>query len=140
MELPWRRYGRQARKKKLGTHVDDSIERRNSQRFQIALPLLLRWTDNGSHYDSGHCVNIGHGGMFVFAATTPPLGGEVEIEFVLPPFGSVPRPIRLHCVGRVSRVEVCYQLKGFAVAGQFVDGCGAIPSALGSVDEPSDAI
>jgi hypothetical protein len=120
--------------------VDDSIERRNSQRFQIALPLLLRWTDSGSHYDSGHCVNIGQGGMFVLAATTPPLGGEVEIEFVLPPFSSVPRPTRLHCVGRVSRVEVCYQLKGFAVAGQFVDGCGAIPSALASIDEPSDAI
>ena len=120
--------------------MDDSIERRNSRRFQIALPLLLRWADSGSHYDSGHCVNIGHGGMFVLAATTPPVGGEVEIEFVLPPFGSVPRPTRLHCVGRVSRVEACYQLKGFAVAGRFVDECQALPSTFVTVDEPSDAI
>jgi len=118
--------------------VDQSIERRNSRRFQIALPLLLRWTDSGSHYDSGHCVNIGQGGMFVLAATTPPLGGDVEIEFVLPPFSSVPRPTRLHCVGRVSRVETCYQLKGFAVAGQFVDECQAMPNAFVSGAESSD--
>ena len=78
--------------------------------------------------------------MFVLAATTPPVGGEVEIEFVLPPFGSVPRPTRLHCVGRVSRVEVCYQLKGFAAAGRFVDECQALPSTFVTVDKPSDAI
>ena len=125
---------------KLGTNVDQSIERRNSRRFEIALPLLLRWTDGGSHYNAGHCVNIGQGGMFVLAATTPPLGGEVEIEFVLPPFSSVPRPTRLQCVGRVSRVEACYQLKGFAVSGQFVDECQALPSPFVSVGESSDAI
>jgi len=138
--LSRRRYGEQARGRKLGTNVDQSIERRNSRRFQIALPLLLRWAEGGSHYDSGHCVNIGQGGMFVLAATTPPLGGDVEIEFVLPPFSSVPRPTRLHCVGRVSRVETCYQLKGFAVSGQFVEECQALPSPLVSVDESSDAI
>jgi hypothetical protein len=122
----------------MGTNVDQSIERRSSRRFQIALPLLLRWTDSGSHYDSGHCVNIGQGGMFVLAATTPPLGGEVEVEFVLPPFSSVPRPTRLHCVGRVSRVEVCYQLKGFAVAGQFVGELQAKPDPCVSVNESPD--
>ena len=135
-----RRYGELVRRRKLGTNVDRSIERRNSRRFEIALPLLLRWTDGRSHYNAGHCVNIGQGGMFVLAATTPPLGGDVEIEFVLPPFGSVPRPTRLHCVGRVSRVEVCYQLKGFAAAGRFVDECQALPSTFVTVDKPSDAI
>jgi PilZ domain len=101
--------------------VDQSIERRNSRRFEIALPLLLRWTDSVNHYDAGHCVNIGQGGMFVLAARTPPVGAEVDVEFVLPAFGLVPRRMRLHCVGRVSRVEMCYQLKGFAVAGRMAD-------------------
>jgi hypothetical protein len=64
--------------------------------------------------------------MFVLAAKTPPAGTEVEVEFVIPAFGCVPRPTRLHCVGRVSRVETCYQLTGFAVAGRFV---GEIPDA-----------
>jgi hypothetical protein len=119
VELLGRRYGEEARKRKVGTNLDDSIERRNSRRFQITVPLLLRWTDTASHYDSGHCLNIGQCGMFVLAATTPPLGGEVEIEFVLPPFGGVLRPTRLHCVG--CRFETCHQLTGFAVSGRFVD-------------------
>jgi hypothetical protein len=118
--------------------VDHSIERRNSRRFQIALPLLLRWTNSVDHYDAGHCVNIGQGGMFVLAAKTPPVGSEVEVEFVLPAFGSVPRPTRLHCVGRVSRVETCYQLSGFAVAGQFVGELQAKPDACVSVSESPD--
>jgi PilZ domain len=118
--------------------VDESIERRNGRRFHIALPLLLRWTDSESHYDSGHCVNIGQGGMFVLAATTPLLGGEVEIEFVLPPFSSVPRPTRLHCVGRVSRIETCYQLKGFAVAGRFVNQLAAKTSECLTANESPD--
>jgi len=138
--LSRRGYGQQARRRKLGTNVDRSIERRNSRRFEIALPLLLRWTDGRSHYNAGHCVNIGQGGMFVLTATTPPVGGEVKIEFVLPPFSSVPRPTRLQCVGRVSRVEVCCQLKGFAVSGEFVDELQAVPNAFASVGEPSDAI
>ena len=103
----------------MGTNVVESIERRKSRRFQIALPLLLRWTDSESHYETGHCANVGPGGIFVLAAASPAVGIEVRVELVLPAFGRVGRPLRLHCVGRVSRVEMCYRLKGFAVAGQF---------------------
>ena len=119
----------------MGTTVDQSIERRNSLRFQIALSLLLRWTDGANHYDTGHCVNIGQGGMFVLAARTPPVGVEVEVEFVLPAFGGVPRPTRLHCVGRVSRIEACHHLKGFAIAGQFVNELRAEEATCESVGE-----
>lgn len=58
--------------------------------------------------------------MFIIAAKTPPVGIEVEVEFVLPAFSLGSRPTRLHCVGRVSRIETCYHFTGFAVAGQFV--------------------
>lgn len=134
------RYGEGVRKKRnVGTNVDQSIERRNSRRFQIALPLLLRWSDRADHYDAGHCVNIGHGGMFVIAAKTPPLGMEVEVEFVLPAFGVVQRSTRLQCVGRVSRVETCCQLTGFAVAGRFVNGLQADQIGRESVGESLDA-
>jgi hypothetical protein len=115
--------------------VDHSLERRNSRRFQITLPLLLHWSDNVDRYDTVHCVNIGQGGMFVLAAITPPVGAELEIELVLPPFGRVPRPIRLHCVGRVSRVESCYQVKGFAFAGKFVNQMQSEPVSLLPADK-----
>jgi hypothetical protein len=101
--------------------VNESIERRNSRRFQIALPLLLRWADSEDHVDVGQCVNISHGGMFVLAANSPSVGIEVEIDFVLPASNFVPRSIQLRCVGRVTRAETCYGFKGFAVAGRFLN-------------------
>lgn len=77
--------------------------------------------------------------MFVVAAVTLSVGAKVEVEFVLPAFGLVPRPMRLHCVGRVSRVETCYQVKGFAVAGQFTDELQAQPSTcLSATGESPD--
>jgi hypothetical protein len=104
----------------LGQNVNHSIERRSSRRFQIAVPLLLRWTDIVEHYDGGHCVNIGQGGMFVRSMTAPPLGVEVEIEFVLPAFGGMSRPTRFQCIGRVSRVETSPPVRAFAVSGRLV--------------------
>jgi hypothetical protein len=76
--------------------------------------------------------------MFVIAAKTPPLGMEIEVEFVLPAFGVVQRSTRLHCVGRVSRVETCCQLTGFAVAGRFVNGLQADQMGRESVGESLD--
>ena len=102
-------------------NVDHSIERRTSRRFQIVLPVLFRWADSVEHYDDGHCANIGQGGMFVLAAKCPPPGVEVVVEFALPAFDLVPHPVKLRCIGRVSRVETCYQLNGFAVAGHFAN-------------------
>ena len=59
--------------------------------------------------------------MFILAAKCPPSGVEIEVEFAFPAFDLVSRPVTLRCVGRVSRVEACYQLNGFAVAGRFVN-------------------
>jgi hypothetical protein len=70
--------------------------------------------------------------MFVLAAKCPAVGTEIEVELVLPAFERVPRPTRLHCVGRVSRVETCCQLQGFAVAGKFVNELQTEPVACGS--------
>ena len=116
----WRPYGRPVAKN-TGTNVEHSIERRTSRRFQIVLPVLFRWADSVEHYDVGHCGNIGQGGMFILAAKCPPTGVEVAVEFTLPAFDLVPHPVKIRCFGRVSRVETCYQLSGFAAAGRFVD-------------------
>lgn len=112
--------------------MEPSIERRTSRRFQIALPVLFRWADSVEHYDVGHCGNIGQGGMFILSSRCPPAGAAVAVEFALPAFDMVPHPVRLCCVGRVSRVETCYQLNGFAVAGEFVNDTVAEPFTQGA--------
>ena len=101
--------------------VDHSIERRTSRRFQIVLPVLFRWADSVEHYDVGHCGNLGIGGMFILAAKCPAMDVEIAVEFALPAFDLVRHPVKLRCVGRVSRVETCYQLNGFAVTGHILN-------------------
>jgi hypothetical protein len=106
---------------KLDTNLDQPIERRSSRRFQVVLTLLLRWRDGVDQYAAGQSANICERGMFLFAERTPPLGVDVEIEFVLPPFGGVSHSTRIRGVGRVIRFEASGCIKGFAVAGSFVN-------------------
>jgi PilZ domain len=105
--------------------VQSSIDRRAFRRFQVLVPVLFHWADSADHdehYDAGDSGNIGLGGMFIFAAKCPPIGTEVEIEFTIPAFEHVPRRLRFACRGRVIRVEACYQVAGFAVAGRIQEG------------------
>jgi hypothetical protein len=57
------------------------------------------------------------GGMFIFAGKCPPLSTRVEVEFAIPAFGRMPRQVRFCCKGQVIRVESCFEVAGFAVAG-----------------------
>ena len=59
--------------------------------------------------------------VYLSGAVSAVSGAEVAVEFALPAFDLVPYPIKLRCIGRVSRVETCYQLSGFAVAGRFAN-------------------
>ena len=101
--------------------VSQPIERRASRRYPLALPVLFRWTDCPEHYDVGHCANAGLGGMFVLSANCPPVGTHVDIELNIPAFDLVPRRCQLRYTGRVTRVEGCCQLRGFAVVGRVED-------------------
>ena len=96
------------------------MDRRTFRRFSLMLPVLFRWADGLEHYDVGRCGNAGLGGVFVLTAKCPPVGMEVEVELDVPAFDLVPHEVRLRCVGRVSRIETCYQVSGFAVVGQLV--------------------
>ena len=49
----------------------------------------------------------------------PPVGTEVEMrDFAIPAFDRIPRQVRFCCKGRVTRVESCYEVAGFAVVGR----------------------
>jgi hypothetical protein len=98
--------------------VDRSIDRRAFRRFRFSAPVLFRWADSEEHYDAGNSGNVGRGGMFIFASKCPPLGTQVEIEFTIPAFDRIPRQLRFCCKGQVIRVETCYEVAGFAVAGR----------------------
>jgi hypothetical protein len=98
--------------------VHRSIDRRAFHRFRIVVPVLFRWADSAEHYDAGHSGNVGLGGMFILTSKCPPVGTEVEIDFTIPAFDRIPRQARFCCKGRVTRVESCYEVAGFAVVGR----------------------
>jgi len=111
-----------ARVAKATNHVQRSIDRRIFRRFRFLVPVLFRWADSAEHYDVGNSGNVGMGGMFIFTSKYPPLGTQVELEFVIPAFDLVPRQVRFRCIGQVTRVETCYGAAGFAVAGRIEGG------------------
>jgi hypothetical protein len=98
--------------------VLSSIDRRAFRRFRFLAPVLFRWADSAEHYDGGNCGNVGLGGMFIFTSKCPPVGSQVEIDFTIPAFDRIPRQLRFRCKGQVTRVETCYEVAGFAVAGR----------------------
>jgi hypothetical protein len=98
--------------------VHSSIDRRAFRRFRLSLPVLFRWADSAEHYDVGTSGNVGLGGMFLFAAKCPPVGAQVEVDFTVPTFQDIPRQLRFCCKGQVIRLETCYEVAGFAVAGR----------------------
>jgi hypothetical protein len=102
--------------------VDRSIDRRAFRRFRFLAPVLFRWADSAEHYDGGNCGNVGLGGMFIFTSKCPPVGSQVEIDFTIPAFDRIPRQLRFCCKGQVTRVETCYEVAGFAVAGRIAGG------------------
>ena len=102
--------------------MDHSIDRRAFCRFRFLVPVLFRWADSVEHYDVGRSGNVGMGGMFIFTSKCPPVGTQVEMEFVIPAFDHITRQVRFLCKGQVTRVETCYGVAGFAVAGSIEGG------------------
>ena len=99
-----------------------SIDRRIFHRFRFSVPVLFRWADSAEHYDVGKSGNVGLGGMFIFTSKCPPVGTQVEIDFTIPAFDRIPRQVRFCCKGQVTRVETCYEVAGFAMAGLIEGG------------------
>ena len=103
-------------------YIEQSTEQRTCRRFELASPVLFRWSDRSEHYEVGYCTNLGLGGIFVLATKSPPIGTQVDLEVVvIRAFDPVPGELRLKCTGHVVRIQAWDQLSGFAVAGRFED-------------------
>lgn len=95
------------------------IDQRTRARFRLVFPVIFHWSDGTEHSAVGYCRNIGLGGTFIVTSNCPPVGTEIEIDVVVPAFGPTPKEILFRHTGRVTRIQACKDLLGFAVAGQF---------------------
>jgi hypothetical protein len=86
--------------------LDQPKERRACRRFQMKLPLTVRWTNDAA---VGEAVTesreVSSRGLYFFLPKELKNGSPVEIVMTLPHEVTLAGPVRVRCLGRVLRVN-----------------------------------
>jgi hypothetical protein len=93
-------------------------EHRRAERFNLELPLTVRWME-GSEQREAQTVtqDISSGGVYFFLPEGIPEGTAVEVEMMMPMQISLGAPMRVRCHGRIRRCELnAYDTAGMATA------------------------
>ena len=81
-------------------------ERRTTQRFQMRLPLTVRWTTGAAVGESStESRDVSSRGVYFFLSKDVREGSPVEILLTLPNEITLAGPVRVRCLGRVQRTE-----------------------------------
>ncbi len=81
-------------------------ERRSTQRFQIKLPLTVRWTTGPAIGEAvTESKNVSSRGVYFFLPKEVRSGSPVEILLTLPHEITLAGPVKVRCLGRVQRTE-----------------------------------
>src|SRR6266849_10299203 len=89
-----------------GGSILTGSERRNTQRFQMRLPLTVRWTTGAAVGEtSTESRDVSSRGVYFFLAKDVKEGSAVEILLTLPNEITLAGPVRVRCLGRVQRTE-----------------------------------
>ena len=81
-------------------------ERRNAQRFQIRLLLVVRWTSGSAVGEaSTESRDVSSCGIYFFMPKEITNGSPVEIVMTLPNEITLAGPVMVRCLGRVQRAE-----------------------------------
>src|SRR5580658_2105280 len=80
--------------------LEHCVERRGAQRFEVGLPLAIRFEERTLH---GFAQDLSARGMFFYAETALPEGAVVEITFTMPSEVTLGESMPVRCRGRVLR-------------------------------------
>jgi len=81
-------------------------ERRTAQRFQIKLPMTVRWTSESAVGEARtESKDVSSRGVYFFLPKDVKNGSPVEIVLTLPHEITLAGPVRVRCLGRVQRSE-----------------------------------
>jgi hypothetical protein len=79
-------------------------ERRHSERFNLGMPLIVRWTDDsGQHQARAVTQDVSSGGMYFYLPEAIPDGTPVEIEMTMPTQITLGTPVKVRCKGHIQR-------------------------------------
>ena len=83
------------------------MERRSAQRFQIRLPLTVRWTSgSGIGEAATESKDVSSRGVYFHLPKEVKPGSPVEILLTLPHEITLAGPVRVRCLGRIQRSEL----------------------------------
>ena len=83
-----------------------ALERRTTQRFQMRLPLTVRWQTGAAVGEaSTESRNVSSRGVYFYLPKGVREGSPVNMLLTLPNEITLADPVRVHCVGRVQRTE-----------------------------------
>jgi hypothetical protein len=81
-------------------------ERRRAPRFELKLPVVIRWRDGAEMREALTVSNDVSSKGIYFLLPEGKNGTPVEVEMTLPQQISPSGPVRVRCLGRIQRYEV----------------------------------
>src|SRR5258706_11849021 len=84
--------------------MSTSANQRNARRISLNLPLTVR-TNEGSDATMAATKDVSAQGVFFYLDTDVAEGSPIEFTLTLPPEITLTECIKVHCVGKVVRVD-----------------------------------
>ena len=79
-------------------------EQRSTRRFSLRLPVTVKFSDGGEE-KTAHTRDVSARGICFYLDSSVTEGSEIEFTLTLPPEITLTESIRVHCKGKVVRVE-----------------------------------
>ncbi|MBZ5531772.1 MAG: hypothetical protein LAO20_10100 [Acidobacteriia bacterium] len=86
------------------------------KRFSLDLPISVKYLDNTRSEVAGRTRDVSSRGIYMFVAAPMAQGAAIEFVMTLPSEITLTEPVRVHCRGRILRVEQTAPEQGAAVA------------------------
>lgn len=80
-------------------------EQRATRRFSLRLPLSIKYGDSGGQEKLAQTRDVSARGVCFYMDSSIAEGSEIEFTLTLPPEITLTESIRVHCKGRVVRVD-----------------------------------
>ena len=80
-------------------------EKRATRRFALRLPVTVSYTENGSQEKNAQTRDVSARGISFYLDSAIQAGAAIEFTLTLPPEITLTESIRVHCRGKVLRVD-----------------------------------
>ncbi len=91
-------------------------EKRSTRRFSLVLPITVKFPESGAKDVVGHTRDVSSRGVFFYIDSELAENNSIDFVMTLPPEITLSDPVRVHCSGRVVRINEAGSEKGVAVA------------------------